>query len=70
MSADSNTNWVPGSGPLPEIAALEFTVSEALGHWYQKGVYNDFQIKEGDDPSEFFRLQQEHDRETCRKFSE
>jgi hypothetical protein len=45
---------------LHELATLDLSISEGLQRWYQKGVYNDFDVKEGD-PSEFLRLQKEYD---------
>lgn len=48
---------------LPELAAMDFGISEDLARWYAQGVYNDFQVKQGD-PSDFLRAQAEYDRET------
>lgn len=51
---------------LHELAALDLSISEGLQQWYEKGVYNAFQVKDGD-PTEFLRLQQEYDQATLPK---
>lgn len=47
---------------LQELAALDLSISEGLQQYYDGGIFNDFDVKDGD-PSEFLRLQREYDQE-------
>lgn len=51
----------PAQGELQELVAMDLNISAELKAWYDKGVYNDFQVKEGD-PADFLRAQAEYDR--------
>ena len=53
---------VPAEEELRELVTMDLSISDELAAWYAKGVYNDFQVKEGDDPAEFLRAQAEYDR--------
>lgn len=51
----------PAQEDLREVMAMDLSISDELAAWYAKGVYNDFQVKEGD-PADFLRAQAEYDR--------
>ncbi|HEV2380125.1 MAG TPA: hypothetical protein VG206_10065 [Terriglobia bacterium] len=51
----------PAQEDLREVIAMDLSISDELAAWYAKGVYNDFQVKEGD-PADFLRAQAEYDR--------
>jgi len=53
----------PAQKELRELATMDLSISEDLAGWYAKGVYNDFEVKEGD-PSDFLRAQAEYDQAT------
>ena len=45
---------------LLKIAAVDLTISEGLQRYYDKNVFNEFDLQ-GGDPSEFLRFQKEYD---------
>lgn len=51
----------PAQEELRELVTMDLSISDELAAWYAKGVYNDFQVKEGD-PADFLRAQAEYDR--------
>lgn len=51
---------------LRQINTLDLSISEGLQRYYDDGIFNDFEVKDGD-PSEFLRLQKEYDQAMPKK---